>query len=810
MKTKKFNEVPIKTEYELEKTISLLKATIESTNDGLLVVDKAGKILQYNNKFANMWNIPADILASGDDENLLKYVLDQLKYPDEFLSKVVELYAKPEAISFDTLEFKDGKIVERYSQPQWIKGEPVGRVWSFLDVTSQKLSSKALKESERKYRDLFEKSDDAILIIDGGKFVDCNQATVRMLLYNSKEELLNTHPSELSPEFQPDGRPSLIKADEMMNLALSKGSHRFEWIHKKSNGELFPVEVLLTAIAVDDNNIIIHTVWRDITERKRAEETIQKERALLRTIINCLPESVYVKDNNYRKILTNRIDLENIGLSKEEVIGKTDFEIHPKEVADAIFKDDKMIIENGISIINREDEILSKDGKKSWWLTSKLPLINETGEITGLLGVRNNITIRKKAELIREAIYEISEAAHNSTDMYSLYVVIHNAISKLMSTKNIFIAIYDEVSGMIDFPYSLDEYDSVRSTRKYGKGLTEYVLRTGKAVLADSDVVEVLKAEGEIVQSGAPSAIWLGVPLIIGGKAIGAIVVQDYHTENTYGEEEKQLLLFVSEQIAQVIERKRSLEEIKKYSQELSELNQTKDKFFSIIAHDLRSPFHGLLAISGILVTDIDILSKGEIQKFSKILNNSIQKQFELVNDLLDWARIQSKNYLLSCNTIFLKKEIKSVIEALSLVAEQKGIVLSDETNEYLTVYADLNMLKLVLRNLISNSIKFTERGGQVIISAKNIEKPDIGIKFVEISVIDNGVGISEEDLQKLFNLSIFHSTEGTTREKGTGLGLMLCKEIVEKHGGQIFAESEKGKGSRFYFIIPALELSGV
>ena len=224
----------------------------------------------------------------------------------------------------------------------------------------------------------------------------------------------------------------------------------------------------------------------------------------------------------------------------------------------------------------------------------------------------------------------------------------------------------------------------------------------------------------------------------------------------------------------------------------------------------MRSPFHGLLATSGILASDIDELTKDEIRNFSKNLNYSLQKQFELVNDLLDWARIQSKNYVLNRNTIFLKNELKGVIEALSVIAVHKEIELRDETKAHLTIFADLNMLKLVLRNLISNSIKFTERGGKVIITAKNIEKPDIGIKFVEISVIDNGVGISEEDLQKLFNSSIFHSTEGTTREKGTGLGLMLCKEIVEKHGGQIFAESEKGKGSRFYFIIPALELSGV
>lgn len=147
-----------------------------------------------------------------------------------------------------------------------------------IDITERKKSELSLRESEKKYRELFEKSDDAILIIENDKFVDCNDSTVRMLKYKNKKELLFTHPSELSPEFQPDGKNSFDKAMEMMDIAIQKGNHRFEWYHKKADGEVFPVEVLLTAVSVNENKKILHTVWRDITEKVKARNELIEAR----------------------------------------------------------------------------------------------------------------------------------------------------------------------------------------------------------------------------------------------------------------------------------------------------------------------------------------------------------------------------------------------------------------------------------------------------------------------------------------------------------------------------------------------------
>ncbi len=202
-----------------------------------------------------------------------------------------------------------------------------------------------LKNSERKYRDLFEKSEDAALIIKDGRFIDCNAATLKMLGYRDKNELLNTHPSELSPEKQPDGRPSIEKADEMIELAKRKGSHRFEWNHMKADGEIFPVEVLLTLIPISDQDSIIYTVWRDLTERTQAEaerlalesqrrQMEEKYQILFLKMLDgfALHELIYDAEGNpadYRFITVNPAFERLTGLKAQDIIGKTVLQVIP-------------------------------------------------------------------------------------------------------------------------------------------------------------------------------------------------------------------------------------------------------------------------------------------------------------------------------------------------------------------------------------------------------------------------------------------------------------------------------------------------
>lgn len=237
-----------------------------------------------------------------------------------------------------------------------------------------------------------------------------------------------------------------------------------------------------------------------------------------------------------------------------------------------------------------------------------------------------------------------------------------------------------------------------------------------------------------------------------------------------------------------------------KSEEELKTSNAAKDKFFSIIAHDLRSPFTSLIGLSGIIVSDCDTMSNEEIKSFVINIHKSAMNVFNLLENLLQWSRIQTGRM----EYVPAKFDIYDIVEqAISVLlgnAVKKGIDIISEVPLNSLVIADCNMVSSVIQNLISNSIKFTNRGGTVKISVNEL------VKYFEISVSDNGVGIPEKDIDKLFRIDIHHTTAGTGNEKGTGLGLILCKELIEKNGGKIWAESTLGEGATFKFTLPKHE----
>jgi len=667
-----------------------------------------------------------------------------------------------------------------------------------IDTTEKKQSELLLKESEKKYKDLFEKSDDAILIIENGKFVDCNQATVRILRYNNKEELLNTHPSELSPEMQPDGKPSFKKAEEMMNIAYERGSHRFEWDHKKADGTVFPVEVLLTAITIRPKEKILHTVWRDITERKREEKKILELQKRLTSHLDNTPLGGIFWDTDFRIIDWNKSAERIFGFSKEEVLGKKGSElIVPEDLRLSVDETFSQFLKQSGGKKNT-NENLTKEGKRILCEWYNVAITDTKGEVTGVASLVDDITEQNKSLKLQNAIYRISECTYTTSDMSTLYSNIHNILSELLPIKNIYIALYNEEKDIISFPYFVDEYDPPQSDKKPGKGLTEYVLRTGKAALINEKKDLELRQLGEVEMIGEPTKIWLGVPLKIRGKTIGIIVVQDYKDENAYGEDEKQLLTFVSNQIAQVIERKQSSVQLKKYSEELKEANQAKDKFFSIIAHDLKSPFQGLLGYSQILSNEFDTLSDEEKMFFINNIDNISKSAYNLLEDLLTWSRIQIGKLEVNYEVFNLAEFLNPTISLLNQTATNKDITIKTSIDNKNLVKADKNMVQTAVRNLISNAIKFTNNGGKIKVSTKVIDE------FVEVTVEDNGIGMKKDILKNLFRIDQNVTTKGTANEEGTGLGLLLCKEMIEKEGGTIKVESEAGKGSKFRFTIPS------
>lgn len=253
--------------------------------------------------------------------------------------------------------------------------------------------------SEQRFRQLFNLSPDPVWIIDNSRFVECNQAAVDMLGYPDKAALANTHPSVLSPEFQPDGESSHSKAERMMRIAQERGLYRFEWVHKRRDGSTFFAEVTLSVITLD-GRAVIYCVWRDIGEAKAASEALRESRRLLQTIIDTVPVRVFWKDHALRYLGCNPAFARDAGLQRpEELIGKDDYQMAWAPVADLYRADDQNVIDAGAIKLGYVEPQTTEDGRTIWLRTSKVPLRNSANEIIGVLGVYDDITASKLAEV---------------------------------------------------------------------------------------------------------------------------------------------------------------------------------------------------------------------------------------------------------------------------------------------------------------------------------------------------------------------------------------------------------------------------
>lgn len=229
----------------------------------------------------------------------------------------------------------------------------------------------------------------------------------------------------------------------------------------------------------------------------------------------------------------------------------------------------------------------------------------------------------------------------------------------------------------------------------------------------------------------------------------------------------------------------------------LVELNITKDKFISILAHDLRSPFNALIGFSVLLQSSIEEADIAKIKKYADIIQNTSKNTFDLLNNLLTWAHSQQQGISVQKEQLNLNQILQELMLVTELIAEEKNIDIYVNVDKELHVFADKEMLKTILRNLISNAIKYCHEEGTIKIKTKIVDD------VVEIKVCDNGIGMDENTQRSLFNMLETKSVKGTKGEVGTGFGLILCKNFVEKNGGKIWVESKLGQGSDFIFTIP-------
>lgn len=385
-----------------------------------------------------------------------------------------------------------------------------------------------------------------------------------------------------------------------------------------------------------------------------------------------------------------------------------------------------------------------------------------------LLSVQNE-QIRKKNQKIKHQAFSLSRINHELEKLSIVASKTDNAI------------IIARPDGSIDW---INE----GFTRLYGYTLDEYMNAKGETLVDTSSNPDIKKII-EKAKTEKKSQIYESEILAKSGKK--------YKIQTTLTP-----VIDDNGEITKLVTIDSDISKLKEIEKELQKLLITKDKFFSIIAHDLKNPFNSLIGLSQLLVYGFDRMSKEKVKYFHSSLYQISKNGYELLINLLEWARSQMGSIKYSPEQINLNGITEETFSLYQSKAKQKDILLSNNLKSNCFVYADKNMTKTIFRNLVSNALKFTDRGGVIEVSSGRNETIE------EISIRDTGVGINPADIDKLFELDNHYTTKGTEDEGGTGLGLILVKEFVEKNGGTIRLESQAGNGSNFIFTLPAINQS--
>ncbi len=569
-----------------------------------------------------------------------------------------------------------------------------------------------------------------------------------------------------------------------------------------------------------------------------------------------------------------------------------------------------------------EYRLRTRDGRVIWVSDETRLVRDNKGKPLFWQGVIVDITWRKRAEQLREAVYRISHAVVTSASLDEMYRSIHRILDELMPADNLYIALYDAANDLLSFPYYVDQYDQPPATAKPVHGLTEYVLRTKKPLWATSDVFTQLVLQGETDVVGTDSVDWIGVPLTVGERLIGVMVAQSYTAGVVFNQEQFELMQFVSTQVASVIERKldeqriadaleynktlinssslgigtynsmgkcilvneafarilntsreqiletnysqndewkasglidsareaasnqtetrrevhtitpegketwldcrftpfisngephlllaiddisitkQAEAELKSYADKLEQSNRDLQEFAYIASHDLQEPLRKVLAFSDRLYNKYGSLLDETGHDYLKRMRDASQRMQALINDLLNFSRVSTRAQPFTKVDLYtLSQDVVSDLEMQ--IDRTHGIV---EVDRLPKIEADQVQMHQLMQNLINNGLKFHREGINPIIKVS----AHVAANKCHLTVKDNGIGFEMQYLDRIFKP--FQRLHSRQEYEGSGMGLAICRRIVERHSGEITATSELGQGSTFTVTLPVRQLKG-
>ena len=554
----------------------------------------------------------------------------------------------------------------------------------------------------------------------------------------------------------PDDREMMdryLKEEVILNRKPFNKEYR---IIRKSDGKTRRVIGLGEVLFDADGNVLslIGTI-QDITERKLAEEALRESEERFRHLFEDVTIGLYRTTPDGNILLANPKAIQMLGYNSFDELSQHNLEKEGFEPSYSRTQFRKQLELNG-EIHGLESAWTRRDGSIIFVNESAKVVRGSDGTILYYDGTIEDITNRKRAEEVLQKSQEENRAIIDANPDI-IFRIKRNGIILSYHAPN---------SSALYAPPEVFLGKSIREVLPHqiseqAMNAIERAFQSKKVITFEYD----LPSKGE----------------------------QRYFESRIISLSNDESLSFIRD----ITERKHAEEKLIQLNHQLKEINATKDKLFSIIAHDLKSPFNSILGFSELLSQNLHSYGIEKTEKFVEQINSTAKSTLTLLENLLNWAKTQTGQIDFQPENLRLESIIQEIVVVLNSSAKIKNITLNYfQTDDFVT-YADRNMLQTILRNLISNAIKFTNSGGKVDIYAISDKNQ------IEITISDNGVGISEETRSKLFKINGSISTKGTANEKGSGLGLILCKEFVEKQGGKIWVESELGKGSEFKFTLP-------
>lgn len=796
-------------ELSIAKSQKQYELIFESSTSGIVILDSEGNIVALNKNACSMFGYKkVEVLGRNGDLFLTKELMMSIR---NFLN---EITVRNDLVVESKERKKNSQdiYVEMHGTRFRYEGEKLFLA-SFIDISLRKenefeleLQKAAIVESEYKLNALLNNSDQSFILINSDYSIIAfnkrfSDDIKEVLQYDVKEgeNILDVLPdisrSEFKSYFERALQGETVKIDKEIKLPFG-----FSEYYAFSYSPVVDSDGRI-------NSVVLNTML--ITNIIKNEKELKLQNFFISTLLEAVPIPVFYKDIEGKYIGCNVAFEEIMNINRHDIIGKSVFDVAPIDLAVKYHEMDKQLFDKP-GKQTYEWEVKSKNGSIRQVIFHKATFFDADGFPAGLIGAIMDITDRKSIEKKLIASQSELRAIYDSTPILMCLLdedlKIKNANLAFMQKtgwpNSSDINLVGNFLGCINAISNADGCGSGENcSRCHLRNAISDVIKTGKNN-SNIEFKTITKRNGEVREEFYLTSI----AKIASPDSISIIISMLEITERKQLESQQQKLfeqIKISKDLIEVnLNQKNALIEQLEISQSnLKELNAEKDKFFSILAHDLKNPFNLIKNYSDKLITDIANMPEETVVELLVDIKQSTDSVHKLLENLLDWSRIKIGKFDYDPIELDLYELSFNAVYTFGNVAKSKDITLTNEIQPETYITADYYMISTVIRNLVSNALKFTDHSGSVVIYSKTY---NIGERqFIRVTVADSGVGMSPEQLNDIFKIDKNNSSLGTHNEKGTGLGLILCKEFIEKHNGLIWAESKPFVGSQFHFALP-------